>query len=118
MSRLGCIWNIKKRKGMHSCIVSLRWMRRGHELMSSLMSGAITGHPAKPKCGRIPAMLRLWSFSPTTVPASSSHMLCPSIGQSQASTTPISWSTICAVRFSVKTHPSFCTTTLGRMSPT
>ena len=81
--------------------------------------------PAKPKCGRIPEMLRLCSFSPTTVPASSSHMLCPIIGQSQASTTPISWSIICAVlcgrrdhTFSVKTHQSFYTTTLGRMSLT
>jgi len=54
--------------------------------------------PRKPKYSRIPAMLRLWSFSPTTVQASSSHMLWPSIGQSQASTTSISWSIICAVR--------------------
>jgi len=69
-SRLGCIWNVAKRKGMLSCIVSYRWMRRGRELTGrkwngSLMSAAITGHPAKPKCGRIPAMLRLWSFSPS-----------------------------------------------------
>ena len=93
-------------------------MKRGRELTSrkwngSLMSGAITGHLAKPKCGRISAMLKLCSFSLTTVPASSSQMLCPSIGLSQASTMPISWSAICAVRcgrrdhtFLVKTHHS------------
>jgi len=51
------------------------------------------------------------------------NMPCPSIRQSQASTTPISSSTICAMRcgrrdhtFSVKTHQSFCTTMLGLMS--
>ena len=71
------------------------------------------GHSAKPKYGRIPAMLRLWSFSPTTVPASSSHMLCPSIGQSQASTTPISWSPICAVRCRRRDQPHF----LGENTP-
>jgi len=33
-SRLGCIWNVTKRKGMHSCNISWRWMRHGRELTS------------------------------------------------------------------------------------
>jgi len=59
-------------------------MRRGRELTrrkwnGSVMSGAINGQTTKPLSVRIPAMLSLWPFSPTTVPASFSNMLCPSV---------------------------------------
>ena len=96
-------------------------LRVGNET-EVLTSGDIMGHPAKTKVRQNPNNAKVMVFSPTTVPASSSYMLCPSIRQSQASTTPISSSNICAVRcgrdhtFSMKTHQSFCTTTLRRMS--
>jgi len=105
-SRLRSIWNVRKKGNVFlHCIIALdeAWAL-AYEPEMKRQSNEWCHYGSPCKCSRIPAVLRLCSFSPMTVPASSSHMLCPSIGQSQSSTTPISWSTVWAVCCGRRNH--------------